>query len=110
MTFDTSGLTPRTLFARETLWQSWLEVEAVLDAHPEIRESAACEAPVKADVTVIAAFYVADRDIPEFELAAWAAERLARYKQPRAYVHLDALPTGANGKLLRRALPALFKG
>lgn len=87
-----------------------LEVEAVLDAHPEIRESAACEAPVKADVTVIAAFYVADRDIPEAELAAWAAERLARYKQPRLWCRVPELPRGANNKLLRRALRATLGG
>jgi acyl-coenzyme A synthetase/AMP-(fatty) acid ligase len=83
-----------------------LEVEAALDAHPEIRESAVCEASVKADATVIAAFYVADRDIPEAELGAWAAERLARYKQPRLWYRIPELPRGANNKLLRRALRA----
>ena len=30
MSFDGLCLTPDTLFARETLWQSWLEVEAAL--------------------------------------------------------------------------------
>ena len=48
--------------------------------------------------------------IPEADLRDFATDRLARYKQPRAYVYLEALPTGANGKLLRRALPAYFKG
>ena len=52
--------------------------------------------------------HLAAAPLDETELRAFAAERLARYKQPRAYVHLDTLPTGANGKLLRRALPAYF--
>ena len=34
---------------------------------------------------------------------------LASYKQPRTYIHLPELPTGPNGKLLRRALRAQFK-
>jgi acyl-coenzyme A synthetase/AMP-(fatty) acid ligase len=37
------------------------------------------------------------------------SNKLARYKHPRAYIHLPSLPTGANGKLQRRALPGLFK-
>ena len=35
--------------------------------------------------------------------AAYASERLARYKCPRLFVRVDALPRGANNKLLRRA-------
>jgi acyl-coenzyme A synthetase/AMP-(fatty) acid ligase len=86
-----------------------LEVETVLNSHPEIRESAACEVAVKADVTVIAAFYVAERDLPEDALQAFAAERLARYKQPRIYRRVAALPRGPNNKLARRALRAGFE-
>lgn len=65
---------------------------------------------VKEDTYIIAAFYTGPEELNAQDLQAFASQRLARYKQPRAYVHLDALPTGANGKLLRRALPALFKG
>jgi acyl-coenzyme A synthetase/AMP-(fatty) acid ligase len=86
-----------------------LEVETVLNSHPEIRESAACEVAVKADVTVIAAFYVAERDLPEDALHTFAAERLARYKQPRIYRRVAALPRGPNNKLARRALRAGFE-
>lgn len=83
-----------------------VEVEAALGAHPEIVECAACEIAVKPDVRVIAAFYVAAREIPQDELDAFAAARLARYKRPRLYRRIARLPRGANNKILRRALRA----
>jgi acyl-coenzyme A synthetase/AMP-(fatty) acid ligase len=80
-----------------------IEVESALNAHPAIVESAAAEVTVKADTTVIAAFYVAKGPIDADELERFVAERLARYKCPRIYTRVDALPKGPNGKLLRRA-------
>ncbi|WP_114967258.1 class I adenylate-forming enzyme family protein [Alkalilacustris brevis] len=84
-----------------------LEIESVLNRHPAIAESAACEVEVKPDVTVIAAFYVpttpgAEPD--EQDLATFAAQSLARYKQPRLYRRVDTLPRGPNNKLARRKL------
>ncbi|UWQ60327.1 acyl--CoA ligase [Leisingera caerulea] len=87
-----------------------IEVETALAAHPGITQAGAAAVEVKEDTYVIAAFYTGPEELKTEELQAFASRRLARYKQPRAYVRLDALPTGANGKLLRRALPALFKG
>ncbi len=81
-----------------------IEVESALNAHPAIVESAAAEVTVKADTTVIAAFYVAKGPIGADELERFVAERLARYKCPRIYTRVDTLPKGPNGKLLRRAL------
>jgi acyl-CoA synthetase (AMP-forming)/AMP-acid ligase II len=34
---------------------------------------------------------------------------MARYKQPRLFIHLPELPMGANGKLLRRSLRAAYE-
>ncbi len=81
-----------------------IEVESALNAHPAILESAAAEVTVKADTTVIAAFYVAKDPVETDDLERFVAERLARYKCPRIYTCVEALPKGANGKLLRRRL------
>lgn len=81
-----------------------IEIEAALATHPRITEAAAVELPVKADTTVIAAFYVSPVVIDDDQLAAFCAARLARYKTPRLFIRCDALPRGANNKLLRRRL------
>ena len=81
-----------------------LEVEATLAAHPGIDAVAVTEVAVRADVTVIAAFYTASGPLDEDDLHRYAQDVLARYKQPRLYVQVSALPVGANGKLQRRIL------
>ena len=85
-----------------------MEVEAALSHFPGLTHVAATEIEVKADARIIVAFYTAPEPLDEAELKAFAAQHLARYKQPRAYVRLDALPTGANGKVQRRALKPLY--
>lgn len=83
------------------------EVEAALASHPGVTEAASVEWPVKDGVSVIAAFYVpAGAPVPEAELAAHCAARLARYKCPRVFRAVEALPRGANGKLQRQRLRA----
>ncbi|WP_372572779.1 class I adenylate-forming enzyme family protein [Ruegeria jejuensis] len=86
-----------------------VEVEAVLNRHPGITQSGATAVEVKPDTFIIAAFYTGPEALDEGALQTYVETRLARYKQPRAYIHLPELPIGGNGKLLRRALPALFK-
>lgn len=86
-----------------------LEVERALSDHPDILEIACTEVTVRDGVSVIAAFYTAQHPIEDSALTAYAAERLARYKQPRLYQHMESLPRGANGKLSRRALGAQFE-
>ncbi len=81
-----------------------IEVETALNAHPQITECAAAEVRVKADTTLIAAFYVSNEDLDPQDLDHFASNRLARYKAPRIYHRIDALPKGANGKILRRQL------
>ncbi len=86
-----------------------MEVEAVLNAHPDITQSAVTEIEVKQDARLIMAFYIAPAPVAEDALKAYVNDNLAAYKRPRGFFHLDALPTGANGKLLRRALRPIYK-
>ncbi len=79
-----------------------LEVEAALHAHPGAGDVAAVELRVQHEVTVIAAFYTGPASAAELE--AYAASCLARYKQPRVFVHLPLLARNANGKLNRGAM------
>ncbi|MEM1431911.1 MAG: class I adenylate-forming enzyme family protein [Pseudomonadota bacterium] len=81
-----------------------MEIEAALLAHPGITEAACAEVTVKAETRVIAAFYTGPAPVPEDALAAFAATRLARYKQPRLYEYRASLPRSGNGKLNRKAL------
>ncbi len=80
------------------------EVEDTLTTHPNITEAAACAVRLRADTALIAVFYVATDMIEEDELRDFMAARLARYKCPRLYIAKEALPRGANNKLLRRVL------
>lgn len=83
------------------------EVEGALASHPGVSEAAVVELPVRDGVTVVAAFYVPrGAAVAVDELARHCAEQLARYKCPRTFRAVDALPRSANGKLLRRALAA----
>lgn len=80
-----------------------LEVEQAMNAHPGIEESAAVELEVRPGVRVIGLFH-AGAALAEAELAAFAQTRLARYKCPRLFIHLPAIPKGANNKLARKSL------
>lgn len=82
-----------------------LELEATFNAHPGIAECAAVELTVRTGVNIIALAYLANGADPgEGALTAHAQAHLARYKQPRLYRRLDALPHAANNKLDRRKL------
>lgn len=86
-----------------------IEVETVLNAHPGITQVGVTDIEVKDDTRIIAAFYTGPTTLDESDLRAYVKEHLARYKQPRAFIHLQDLPMGANGKLLRSALRGQFK-
>jgi len=82
-----------------------LEVEKAMNACPGVLESAAVELRVNETTGVIGLFYVADDPAPEAgALQAHAQATLARYKQPRLWLAVDALPKAANAKINRRAL------
>ncbi|MBK4215303.1 acyl--CoA ligase [Paracoccus caeni] len=78
------------------------EVEEALSACPGIGDIAVTEIAIGPSTSIIAAFWTGDA--PVEALRQQAEQGLARYKQPRDYFHLDALPRTATGKINRRAL------
>ena len=83
------------------------EVEEALLSHPGVAEAAVAELPVRGDLSLVAAFVVAEGTWPgEDALAAHAAAHLADYKRPRLWIEVGSLPRTASGKLLRRDLVA----
>ncbi|MGV9868978.1 non-ribosomal peptide synthase/polyketide synthase, partial [Rhodococcus koreensis] len=82
------------------------EIEAVLLNHPDVTQVAVLvrgDGPAERLVGYVAlrSGGTADPD----RLSAHAAAKLPSYMVPSAFVLLDALPLGPNGKLDRRALP-----
>ncbi|WP_299042107.1 class I adenylate-forming enzyme family protein [uncultured Tateyamaria sp.] len=85
-----------------------IEVEAALAGAPGLSSVGVAQVEVKPGVFIIAAFYTASAPLDESALRAYVEPKLAGYKQPRAYVHVPTLPTGGNGKLVRRRLPLFW--
>ncbi|MCA0145869.1 class I adenylate-forming enzyme family protein [Blastococcus sp. LR1] len=82
------------------------EVEAVLDAHPGVVESAVFGVPDPDWGQRVVAAYVGDAEAGD--LADWARERLAPAKRPKALHPLPGLPRTSTGKVRRLDLPGVL--
>ncbi|MEV7599219.1 amino acid adenylation domain-containing protein [Kitasatospora sp. NPDC089797] len=83
------------------------EVEAVLDAHPAVRQArVAADGSAPDGSRVLVAYYtLGDRAVRPERLRAFLAERLPEYLVPAEFVALEAMPLTAAGKIDRRSLP-----
>jgi acyl-CoA synthetase (AMP-forming)/AMP-acid ligase II len=82
-----------------------VEVEAVLNAHPGVSQSAVVGREVEGNEEVVAFVEpVAGARLDAGELAAFAAKSLAPYKRPAEVIVLDKLPAAASGKVLKGRL------
>jgi fatty-acyl-CoA synthase len=84
------------------------EIEAVLNEHPAVAECAAFALPDPEWGEAVAMALVLRPGAPatDAELRDFLAPRLARYKLPRHWLRLAALPKTALGKVQRQALAA----
>jgi 2-furoate---CoA ligase len=80
-----------------------VEVEDVLASHPGVDEVAVVGAPDERLGSRVVAVVVGDVSAEELD-AHCLASPLARFKRPREYRFVDALPKSAAGKILRRIL------
>lgn len=92
------------------------EVEDVLSAHAGVREVGVIGQPSAKWGESVCAVVVrgdgwkGDDELLVQELRALAQSRLARFKQPKAYVFVPALPRNPSGKILKRMLREQFPG
>jgi O-succinylbenzoic acid--CoA ligase len=81
------------------------EVEAVLRAHPSVRDACVVGVPdPEWGEVVAAAVVVVEGEFDLEELDVWLRERLYTAKRPRRWLRLHALPVNTNGKIDRRAV------
>ncbi len=81
------------------------EIESELLQHPQVRDAALVGIPHPTWGEVGVAFVVAGPEPPTADdLAGFLGARLAKYKLPRDFVFLDALPRTAYGKVVKGSL------
>ena len=85
------------------------EIEKVLETHPALAEVAVVGRPDAKWGEVPVAFVATKpgSTIAPDELIGFCAERIARYKTPKAVIVLEALPRNASGKVLKPKLREL---
>jgi fatty-acyl-CoA synthase len=88
------------------------EVENALAGHPAIAEAAVIGRPHEkwgeVPVAIVALGAAAQTELTLAELGEFLAERLARYKHPKALEVVDALPRNPAGKVLKTELRTRF--
>lgn len=78
------------------------EVEEALLEYPGVREAAVVGTPDAEWGEMVVAFIVGDAGAAELD--AHLLERIARFKRPKRYEFVDALPKNSYGKVLKREL------
>jgi acyl-CoA synthetase (AMP-forming)/AMP-acid ligase II len=87
------------------------EVEAALNDHPQVIQSAVVGRTKDGDEEVLAFVQVSDTDRPDVEdLRAFVKERLAGYKRPKHIILATALPAAPTGKLLKHKMIEVLGG
>ena len=82
-----------------------VEVEAVLNAHPAVLQSAVIGRSVEGDEEILAFVQpLHGADVTSTELAEFAAKHLATYKRPTRISIMSALPATATGKVAKAEL------
>jgi long-chain acyl-CoA synthetase len=84
------------------------EVEEVLLAHGAVREVSVIGRPDREWGEVVVAYVVGEASTKELDALCLA--RIARFKRPKDYVFVDALPKNNYGKILKTELRALDAG
>ena len=82
------------------------EIEEVLLRHPAVAECSVVGRPHQEWGEEVVAFLVLRKEIPVAELEKLCLDNIARFKRPREYRFVDALPKNNYGKVLKTELRA----
>jgi long-chain acyl-CoA synthetase len=80
------------------------EVEEVLQDHPSVSEVAVVGKPHPEWGEEVVAFVVPNSEIDTQVLDAYCLDHIARFKRPKHYISVDALPKNNYGKVLKTDL------
>jgi long-chain acyl-CoA synthetase len=84
------------------------EVEEVLLTHAQVREVSVIGRPDRDWGEVVIAYVVGEASVKELD--ALCLSHIARFKRPKEYVFVDALPKNNYGKILKTELRVMDKG
>ena len=87
------------------------QIESVLQSHPAVEEAGVCGQadPQWGQVPIAFVVLKSGRSVSVEELLSYTAQKLARYKQPRAIYYTEQLPHTSSGKVVRRELTRLLQ-
>jgi long-chain acyl-CoA synthetase len=86
------------------------EVEAVLNSHPQVAQSAVIGREADGDEEVIAFVQLAqESQLTTYDLADFAAGRLANYKRPSQIILVPAMPVTPTGKVVKSELAKMYE-
>jgi len=88
------------------------EIEAVLEQHPAVQESAVVGQIDSMRGEVVVGFVILNEgaEVTEADLRAFCRDHLAGFKVPRTILFRDNLPRAPSGKILKRELMASLPG
>jgi len=89
-----------------------MDIEAVLTAHPKVKECAVIGAEDNRFGEAVVAFIISEEgeELSSRELQRYCLHRLVDFQQPLAYVFVDDFPRTELGKVIRRKLTDQYCG
>ena len=87
-----------------------VEVEAVLNSHPAVLQSAAVGRSVTENEEVVAFVELKPgQQFTSVEIVAFAAARLSPYRRPCEIIIMSAMPAAATGKIMNKKLKEMAR-
>ncbi|RFM33506.1 non-ribosomal peptide synthase/polyketide synthase [Chitinophaga silvisoli] len=81
------------------------EIERVLEKHPDIKAAVVIPIQNKGEISGLAAYFLADKQLKSEEVRAFIASGLPAYMIPHYFMQLEAFPLTPGGKIDRKRFP-----